>query len=107
MADTEYYYKRIEEAIAELKSNMAKLEELLDGTGLESVFSDMSGDAADLDKNCESVWLNCLEDYKTSHKLESLDDSQKEEVALQNKDTLDILIKELCENSEEVQPLLK
>ena len=24
MADTEYYYKRIEEAIAELKSNMAK-----------------------------------------------------------------------------------
>ena len=56
-ADTEYYYKRIEEAIAELKSNMAKWNQLIDGTGLESVFSDMSGDADNLDRKCESVWL--------------------------------------------------
>lgn len=90
MADTEYYYKRIEEAIAELKSNMAKWNQLLDGTGLESVFSDMSKDAEGLDGKCESVWLSCLEDYKTSHKLESLDDSQKEDAALQNKEAFDV-----------------
>lgn len=52
MADTEYYYKSIEETIAELKSISAKLKELLDGTGLESVFSDMSEDAEDLDRKC-------------------------------------------------------
>lgn len=106
MADTEYYYKRIEEAIADFKDITAIYKQLLDEIGLESIFSNISKDAEDRDKQYESLWLNCLENYKTSHKLESLDDSQKEEVALQNKDTLDILIKELCENSEEVQPLL-
>ena len=106
MADTEYYYKRIEEALADFKSITATYKQLLDEIGLESVFSNISKDAEDRDKQYESLWLNCLENYKTSHKLESLDDSQKEEVALQNKDTLNILIKELCENSEEVQPLL-
>jgi hypothetical protein len=106
MANTEYYYKRIEGAIAGLKSISAKLKELLDGTGLESVFSDMSKDAEGLDRKCESVWLNCLEDYKTSHKLESLDDSQKEAAALQNKEAFDVLITKLSENSAEMQPLL-
>lgn len=106
MADTEYYYKRIEEAIAELKSNMAKWNQLIDGTGLESVFSDMSGDADNLDRKCESVWLNCLEDYKTSHKLESLDETQKEAAALQNKEAFDVLITKLSEYSEEIHPLL-
>ncbi len=106
MADMEYYYKRIEEAIAGFKSNTAKWNQLIDGTGLESVFSDMSKDAEDLDRKCESVWLNCLEDYKTSHKLESLDDSQKEAAALQNKEAFDVLITKLSENSAEMQPLL-
>lgn len=67
MADMEYYYKRIEEAIAGFKSNTAKWNQLIDGTGLESVFSDMSKDAEDLDRKCESVWLNCLEDSLMSH----------------------------------------
>lgn len=107
MADTEYYYKRIEGAIAGLKSISAKLKELLDGTGLESVFSDMSGDAEDLDRKCESVWLNCLEDYKTSHNLETLDDSHKEAAALQNKEAFDVLITKFSEYSAEIQPLLK
>lgn len=106
MAATEYYYKRIEDAISYFKGLTATFKQMLDEIGMESVFTNISKDAEDLDKQYESLWLNCLEDYKTIHKLEALDDSQKEEVALQNKDTLDILIKELCENSEEVQPLL-
>lgn len=93
MAAKEYYYKRIEEAIAELKKNSAKLNQLLGGTGVESILSDMSKDAEETDRQCESLWLNCLEGYKTSHNLESLDDSQKEEVALQNKDVFEGILK--------------
>lgn len=105
MADTEFYYKRIEDAISDFKGLTATFKQSLDEIGMGSVFY-IFKEAENLDKEYESVWLNCLEEYKTSHKLESLDDSQKEEVALQNKDTLDILIKKLCENLEEAQPLL-
>lgn len=82
MADSEYYYKRIEDTIAGFKSISAKLNQLLDGTGLESILSGMSEDTDGKDRQCESLWLKYFEDYKKSHKLESLDDSQKEAAAL-------------------------
>lgn len=106
MAETEYYYKRIEEAISDFKGFTVTFKQSLDELGLESALSDISKDAEDLDKQYESLWLDCLEDYRKSHKLESLDDSQKEEVALQNKDALDILLNKLCEISKEIHPLL-
>ena len=106
MAETGYYYKRIEAAISDFKSITASLRQLVEGTGFEGVFADMSKDAGGLDRQCESVWLNGLEDYKKSNKLESLNDFQKEEVALQNKEAFDFLVTTLSEHSEEVQPLL-
>lgn len=106
MTTKEYYYKRIETALSELKDIIAGLKQLIDGTGLESVFSEMSNDADELNNKCELLWLNCVEDYKTRNKLDHLDNSQKEEVALQNKDAFDGLIKTLCDYSAEIRPLL-
>lgn len=106
MANTEYYYKRIEKAISDFKDITVTFKQTLGEIGLENAFIDISKDAEDLDKQYESLWLNCIEEYKTSYKLESLDDFQKEEVALQNKAALDILIKKLSETSEEIHPLM-
>lgn len=106
MAETEFYYKRIEAAISDLKSITASLRQLVEGTGFEGVFSELFNDAKDTDNQFESVWIDYLDIYKSRHKLQSLDDNQKEEVALNHKDIFDNLLKAVQDYSAGMSHLL-